>query len=443
MSGPRSSTLSPLGGRRAYAVWGVALSAYVLAVFHRYTLGVAGIDAAHRFHVSAGALGVLSFAQLTVYAAMQVPVGMLLDRFGSRRLITVGALVMALAQLGFAFSTDLPSALAFRMLLGLGDALTFISVLRLVTAWFPARRNPFLTQLTGQIGAAGAIVASFPLIRLLHSAGWVATFGSAATAGLVVAVLASVVVRDSPAHAAAASPPRPSTHGALARLRTAWQEPGTRLGLWTHFVTQFPATVFGLLWGYPFLVIAQGLSSGAAATLLTVMTVTGVVSGPFLGHLVGAYPLQRSNFVLAVVGTSVAAWTAVLAWPGHAPPLLLVVLVVVMGVNGPGSMIGFDFARTYNPAHRLGSASGIVNVGGFVASLTTVLLIGLVVDVFSPRGGYAPGALRAGFCVQYAVWALGAAQVLRHRVRLRRSLAARAPAANDAPRNECVARSAG
>jgi hypothetical protein len=70
----------------------------------------------------------------------------------------------------------------------------------------------------------------------------------------------------------------------------------------------------------------------------------------------------------------------VLIWPGAAPTWLLVLLVVVVGVGGPASMIGFDFGRTFNPAYRLGTAIGIINQAGFFASLVLVLLIGIVLD---------------------------------------------------------------
>ncbi len=115
----------------------------------------------------------------------------------------------------------------------------------------------------------------------------------------------------------------------------------------------------------------------------------------------------------------------VLAWPGRAPLPLLVVLVVVLGTNGPGSMIGFDYARTANPAERLGSASGVVNVGGFVASLLTILAIGAVLDLLTPGAStdYDLGAFRAAFAVQYVFWAIGLVGVLRHRRELRARLA--------------------
>lgn len=88
-------------------------------------------------------------------------------------------------------------------------------------------------------------------------------------------------------------------------------------------------------------------------------------------------------------------------------------------------MIGFDYARTENPATRLGSASGVVNVGGFVASLLAMLGIGVVLDVLTPGSStdWSLGAFKAAFAVQYAVWALGAWQVWRYRQRVRARLA--------------------
>ncbi len=204
-----------------------------------------------------------------------------------------------------------------------------------------------------------------------------------------------------------------------ARLGAAWREPGTRLGLWTHFVTQFSGTAFGLLWGYPFLVVGQGRSPGAAGGLLSLLVLAGIGIGPSLGALAGRWPFRRSVLVVAIVTGSATVWTAVLLWPGRSPLWLLVLLMLVLASNGPGSMLGFDYARTDNPADRLGSASGIVNVGGFVASLTTVLSIGVVLDLLAPQGGYDLADLKIAFCLQYVLWAVGLQRVAHHRRALR------------------------
>lgn len=408
---------------RAYAVWGVALLAYVVAVFHRSSLGVAAVDAQERFSAGASAVSLFLVLQLAVYAGLQVPVGVALDRFGSRRLILAGAMTMAAGQLVLALAGDVPTAVAARVLVGAGDAMTFISVLRVVSLWFPGRMVPLITQLTGILGQLGSVLAAYPLVALLHGTSWEATFLGAAATGLLVAVLVLVALRDAPGGTV-----RGPAVG-LAELRRTladtWREPGTRIGLYTHLVTQFSGTVFALLWGYPFLVVGQGLAPSTAAGLLTLLVVVGMAVGPVLGRLCGRWPLRRSVLVFTILGATASVWTVVLVWPGHAPLALLIALVVVLGTNGPGSMIGFDYARTENPVERMGSASGVVNVGGFVASLLTILAIGAVLDLLTPGAStdYDLGAFRAAFAVQYVFWAIGLVGVLRHRRELRARLA--------------------
>jgi MFS family permease len=411
--------------RSAALVWAVALSAYVAAVFHRSSLGVTGVDAAHRFDINASALATFSVAQLAVYAAMQVPVGVLLDRFGSRRLLIAGGALMIAGQLCFALATDVRLAVAARVLVGLGDAMTFISVLRIVAFWFPGRRNPLMVQLTATLGQLGAVLGAVPLVALLHHTGWTTAFLTAAGFGATVLMMMVAAVRDTP-HRETATGTSPSLAAVRRELAAAWAQPGTRLGLWTHFVTQFSGAVFALLWGYPFLVQGQGLSPTAAASLLTVMTLAGLVIGPVIAHLCARHPFRRSVLVFAVTAATAAVWAVVLAWPGPSPRWLLVVLVLVLAVNGPGSIIGFDYARTFNPASRIGSATGIVNVGGFVASIALVLAIGVVLDLRTPAGAATPplDAFRWAFAVQYVLWALGAVQVLRYRNAARRRFAA-------------------
>nr|WP_208383637.1 MFS transporter [Modestobacter marinus] len=408
---------------RAYVIWLIGLVAYAVAIFHRASLGVAGIEAQERFSAGASAISLFLVLQLAVYAGLQVPVGVLLDRFGSRRMIVAGALTMAVGQLVLALASDVPTAVAARVLVGAGDAMTFISVLRLVPLWFPGRTVPVVTQLTGILGQVGQIVAAYPLVALLHSAGWTPTFLGAAAVSVLVGVLVLVALRDAPP-----GTPAPTVAGMAAvraNLAAAWREPGTRIGLYTHLVTQFSGTVFALLWGYPFLTVGQGLAPATAAGLLTLLVLVGMGFGPLLGRLVGQWPLRRSNLVFGILTATAAVWTVVLLWPGPAPMWLLVVLVVVLGTNGPGSMIGFDYARTENPVERSGSATGFVNVGGFFASLCTVLAIGFVLDAMTPGSStdYSLDAFRAAFAVQYVFWAIGLVGVLTHRRQLRARMA--------------------
>ncbi|MEU0654006.1 MFS transporter [Streptomyces albogriseolus] len=404
----------PPGGRRALAVWGIGVSVYFVAVIFRTSLGVAGLDAADRFDVGASALSTFSILQLLVYAGMQIPVGLLVDRLGTKKVLSLGAMLFTLGQLGFALSPSYGMALAARALLGCGDAMTFISVLRLGSRWFPARRGPLVGQMAGLIGMAGNLVSTLVLARLLHGIGWTPAFAGSSLAGVVVLVLVLLFLKDHPE----GHEPRPVSHQGAAYVRRqiarSWREPGTRLGLWVHFTTQFPAMVFLLLWGMPFLVQAQGLSRAVAGELLTLVVLANMAVGLVYGQVVARHHGARLPLALGTVGATALLWAVTLAWPGdRAPMWLLVVLCAVLGACGPASMIGFDFARPANPPERQGTASGITNMGGFIASMTTLFAIGVLLDA---TGDDYTVAFSAVFVLQ----ALGVTQILRLRRRAAR-----------------------
>jgi sugar phosphate permease len=395
-------------------VWGIGVAVYFVAVIFRTSLGVAGLDAAARFHVGASALSTFSILQLLVYAGMQIPVGLLVDRLGTKKVLTLGVVLFTLGQLGFAFSPSYGTALASRGLLGCGDAMTFISVLRLGVRWFPARRGPMIGQIAALCGMGGNLVSTIFISRSLDSLGWTTTFAGSSLAGVLVLVLLLLFLKDHPE----GHEPPPAQHagGAFVRrqITESWREPGTRLGMWVHFSTQFPGMVFLLLWGMPFLVEAQGLSRATAGELLTLVVLSSMTLGLVYGQVIARNHAARIPLALGTVGATALLWATTLVYPGdHAPMWLLITLCAVLGTCGPASMIGFDFARPANPAERQGTASGIVNMGGFVASMTTLFAVGVLLDATGDN-------FRIAFSAVFVLEAFGMVQILRLRERAAR-----------------------
>ncbi|MEV7025759.1 MFS transporter [Kitasatospora sp. NPDC093558] len=424
---PRSSVpspaalVSPPGGRAAWLAWSVGVSVYVLAVIHRTSLGVAGLDAAERFGIGASALSTFSILQVLVYAAMQVPVGLLVDRFGPRRVLLLGVLLLSTGQLAFAFSSSFAPALASRAVLGCGDAMTFISVLRIAARWFPAAKNPFVAQLTGLVGMGGNLVTTVVLAPVLHSEGWTPTFAAIALLGVAVFALVALFLKEPPVAVPPVEQHRPRMNVGQ-QVRECWQEPGTRLGLWVHFTTQFPGNAFGLLWGLPYLVEAQGMTRTEAGGLLTLLVLSNMTCAFAFGRVLSFSPRARMPIVFSVIGATALGWALVLAWPGGHPPVwLLVGIILVMGSNGPASLVGLDYARARNPVERLGTASGIVNMGGFIGTMITLFGIGVLLDTLAPAGAetYSADAFRWAFCWQYVPLAVGTAMILRLRRKVR------------------------
>ncbi|MGE0296878.1 MAG: nitrate/nitrite transporter [Pseudonocardia sp.] len=409
------------GGRAAWAVLAAAAAAYVVAVMQRTSLGATGLDAADRFGISPGLLALFVFLQVGVYAAGQIPAGLLVDRFGARAMLTSSGALLAAGQLLLALATSLGTAAAARVLVGAGDALVFASVMALVPRWFAPRRVPLVTQMTTITGQLGQVLSTVPLIVVLGAVGWPTTFATAAAVSLAAAVLVLAVVRNGPA--GTWRPGAPIAPRALAgQLRAVWARPGTRLGFFGHMGTQFSMMVFSLLWGVPYLVTAHGLDRLAAGGLVTLLVVASVCVGPLLGALTARHPLRRSWLMLGVIGAGATVWTAILLLPGPAPLWLLVLLVLVLAAGGPGSVVGLDIARTANPVANAAVAQGMVNIGGFGATLVVLLGMG---GVLTALGGFTPEAFRVAWLLQYAVWAIAVTGLVLARREARRLDAAR------------------
>ncbi|AXB48054.1 MFS transporter [Amycolatopsis albispora] len=373
---------SPATGRatrRSWFIWLTAAAVYLLAVFHRTSFGVAGLEATERFGVGAAALGTFTVLQVGVYAAMQIPTGVLVDRFGPRKVLTFALLFLGLGQVLLAVATSYPLGLLARAVLGFGDALTFVSVLRLIAAHFPGRQYSVVTSFTTAIGYVGNLAATVPLTLLLAGPGWTPTFLAAGLVTVLYAVVATLRIKDVPAGQPPVTTVQPGRR-VLAGVREAWRTPGTRLGFWVHFATMFGANVLSMLWGVPFLV-NQGMSPAAASAMLTVFVFTSMLGGPVVGNLIGRRPSVRMPLVVGFLAGAVLIWALLLSWPGAVPAPVLAPAFAFFALGGPASMIGFALARDYNPLSRVGTATGVVNVGGFVATTIAALSVGVLLEL--------------------------------------------------------------
>lgn len=399
---PHSS--APYSPKRAYAIWSAGTAAYIVAVVHRTSLGVTGLEAADRFGTTASQLALFTVVQLVVYAAAQIPVGMLLDKYGARILIAVGASMMAIGQLGMAFADSISLALVARILIGAGDATTFVSVLRLITAWFPPLRAPLLSQITGQIAQTGQIVSAVPFVFFMHATNWPTAFTVLGVLGFFASGWVMALVRDRPDRPIEASGKVrirpidrvPIDHASPA-LRGALKTSGSWLGFWTHMVTAFSFNVFVFLWGKPFLLLGQGLSEAQVGLIFTCMTVAGMGSGPLFGMFCSRHPLRRTWLVYAVVAAVTCAWLVMLIPSTPLPFWIILLTTIVIALGGPASLIGLDFARTSNPLNRIGVGSGIANMGGFIGGFVCIMAIGVVLDIVQPSGQYTLWDFRVAF----------------------------------------------
>ena len=371
--------------RLAWLMWGLGALFYAYGFFQRVAPSVMVEDLMRDFAIGGATLGSLSAAYFYAYALVQVPVGMLLDRFGPRSLLTGAALLAAGGGLAFALAGSLSGAILGRALIGLGVGFAYISTLKLASFWFPPHRFGLVAGLTLTAGTLGAVGAQVPLAALLSLAGWRAAMTVVAALGLVLAVLMLLFVRDRPV---GVPPARPPAAGMLAGLGQVLREPATwQLTAATGLIGA-SVLAFAGLWGVPYLEQVEGLSRVEAGLLTSAMLAAWAAGGPACGWLSDRLGRRRPVLIGGALLMALL-WLPVLL-PGI-PLALRSLAFIAVGAAAGSMVVAFAAARDRFGNALAGSAMGVVNSSVVLCGAAMQTLVGLLLDL-RWEGGMAAGA---------------------------------------------------
>lgn len=413
---------------RALTVWAAAVLVYLAAITGRTSFGVAGVEALDRFGVDASRLAVFTAVQVGVYALAQIPVGLAIDRFGARRTMVIGALVMAVGQITLALTASYPIAILARVLIGAGDASAFLSAMRLLPAWFPLKVTPLFTQLTAGLGQIGQFVSAVPFLMLLHAEGWTAAFLALGSGIALVGIAAAVAIADVPKapaepgeNAGASSGHKPDDRatvremlGIVLRHPVCWQ------GFFTHWVGLMHQATFTLLWGMPLMTLAMGLTPAQAGGVLVVNTVASVAAGPLMGMASARFGARRGTLTVVISVILMGMWVVFLI-PGTPRGLAAIVaLNIAMAALSSASGLGFDSVREAVDRRALATGTGLSNMGGFLAAMMAAQGIGLLLDASSDGRAYQWADFRVAWIAIVVVWVMGMAGLITAMIARRR-----------------------
>lgn len=365
---------------RRWVIWAVVAAIFVISLFHRVAPAVVARELMGRFGASAVAIGTLAAIYFYVYAALQIPSGLLADRLGPRRLATAGALLMALGSAAFGLAPTLPALYAARFVVGLGASVIFVSGMRLAASWFPPREYGMMSGLMVTAGGLGNLLGTTPLAVMVEALGWPGAFEVVAGATAALAGLAWVVVRDHPAEMGHVSlegavPGRPVSvleglYQVLGNRRT-WPPFLIFFGLYGTFGT------FAGLWGVPFLRDVYGFPARRAAGYALLLSLGFMVGGPVVGRLSDRFGTRRLPAVLLSAAGALLWGLLTVARP---PESWLPALYLALGLTGSGVTLTWPLGREVNPPALAGLAVGAVNVGGFVGVALLQVLTGFLLD---------------------------------------------------------------
>ncbi|HQS84303.1 MAG: hypothetical protein B7Y25_01305 [Alphaproteobacteria bacterium 16-39-46] len=373
---------------KALSIWSIAAFFYGYEFFLRASPSVMQSELQRDFLLDAEGLGFIVSLYYWAYASMQVPAGMLIDRFGPRKILTLAALICALGILAFGFSTEPVLAGVSRFMIGFGSAFAIIGTFKLAGNWFPASQFAFFAGFTLTFGTIGATLAGEPLAVLVNWIGWRSSLFFLSGVGILNAVVLWFFVKDHPSSQNSKIFPEANkdenagkvweTFKAVISNSQSWY-----IGAFAAFI-YIPITCFGELWGFPFIMKSCSYGKTEAAFVISLIFI-GITGGaPLFGWLSDSWKRRKIPLFMGTFGALISVTIAI-----YVPNLSLGImsfLMIVLGICLGSHMILFALIRENNPPNASAIASGF---GNFVCMIVPGLiqyLIGVSLD-FLNKGG--------------------------------------------------------
>ncbi len=363
--------------------WTVLAIAFLVVFFHRYSTGVVADDLIRDMGLTGTQVSNLASMYFYAYALMQIPSGLLSDFVGPKRTTMAGMLLAGLGAILFGLAPGVYAAYGARLLVGLGVSVVFISLLKVQSLWFAPTRYATMTGMASVVGNVGGIMATTPLALLVLAVGWRNSFVFIGAGSLLLAVVIWTLVVDRPEHVGFASRGTDGDRPEFGLLRSLKMVASVR-GTWVNFIVvaglMSGVMSFSSIWGVPYLMQVYGMDKALASRYILLLTLGILVGSALVGWLADKLK-QTRVLIIAGSGLLTSFWFYVVVLAAASPPMwLLGPLYFVAGLTGIVFMLCFANAKAVNHPQLSGTATGVVNIAGFMTTAVANVLIGWRLD---------------------------------------------------------------
>jgi MFS family permease len=354
------------------------------AFIQRVSPSVMTAELMREFSVGATALGSLSAFYFYTYASIQLPVGMLTDRFGPRKLMSAAAGLCAFASIGFALSDSIVTASIGRALIGGTVAFAFVGTLSIAGYFFKSSRYTLLAGLLQSVGMCGAIFGQAPLRHLVESLGWRGTMTALAGVAVLLSILLFVLVPRRSAEQLTATNQAGSsqTNATKKKLLDGLKSVSSNSQTWICAIIGFglAATMlgFGALWSVPWLTTVHGYSTVQAGGIASMIFVGWAVFSPLVGWLSDKIGRRNPVMMLGALLCFVSFATLIFYTPSATS--MIMGLIFLTGAGGCTMTAGFSSVRELNRPEFSSTALGLMNMFIVGAGAVVQPLIGWLLD---------------------------------------------------------------
>lgn len=374
---------------RAWAIFAALAIGYSASQFFRAAPAVIAPDLMRELSLSAAAIGTASGLFFLAFGLAQLPVGVLLDRFGPRRTMSALFLVAVAGTILFSQAGSAMSLGAGRALQGIGCAAGLMGAMVVFARWFSPERFATMSGLLMGVGGLGVLLAGTPLAVGSTEFGWRGVFLVAAGVTALFAVLLFAVVRDAPeAKGTAIAPSRESFPeilrgvGAVLRNRALWRIIAMQMTIYPSVMT------VAALWAGPYLADVHGLDTEARGRALNMMFFALAVAPILFGPLDRIFNTRKWVVIASVV--TIIATLSTLALMEQPSLWQVQALLLILGLASPGSLVLHAHARSTLPVHLVGRGMTLQNMAAMGGIFVLQGVSGLIISAFDMQGGAVP-----------------------------------------------------
>jgi sugar phosphate permease len=366
--------------RYRWIVFGCVLFTYLLMSTQRTAPGLITNEVMREFQVSASTIGLLASIQFFVYTVLQIPMGMLADRFGPNFFLVAGALLTGTGTILYSIGTHEMVLFLARALTGIGDATIWVNMVLILSRWFNVREFSSLIGIAAMTGSLGFLAATVPFAAWIDFVGWRPAFFSTGILLCVCAFLLYFVLVKKPNQSLFEK--REIKHDKtvvlLRRMISSRQA-------WALFLCHFGlvGTYVGFIgsWAVPYGMDVYGMTRTEGSQLVLIGLVGALIGAPLAGQLSRMLGMIKKPYI-AVHALSVLCWSSFLVARANPPFFFLTILFFMIGLAYGANALTFAAVRRSFPVGESGIASGFANTGGFLSAVLLPSFFGLVLDQF-------------------------------------------------------------
>lgn len=383
----------------AWVVWIISALFYGAEFFQRVAPGVIADPLSKTFHIDHGTLGFIISFYFWAYGFAQLPVGVLLDRYGARLCLTLAAFAVSFGTILFATAHFVWVLALARILVGIGSAFAFVGCLKLAHFWFDRRLFPLIVGLTNTLGVIGALFGEEPLSDFVSAVGWQEALLLTGLAGIAVGVLIAIFVRNYPVNAPVSmscqAPVMKNFKSVLLRPQS-WL-----ISLYAGLMVA-PVIAFGELWAVPYFEQAYQLGSDMASQATSAIFIGIAVGGPLHGFL-SAFMGRRKTYLAVCQLLAVIALTLII-WDVQMGFVSLSLAMFFFGLFISAMLLAFPMHTAQLPRAMSGIVIAFTNMLIMIVGAIFQPLIGHLVDLFSnAQFAWALMVLPAALCINFIV----------------------------------------